>query len=194
MDGARIRELPVVATVMGTDQYPIEQSGISKQVTMAQMLAYMKSTGACQYALSTNYISGSGIAGIDNTAQIVQSITIPANTLTQLGDRCRIKVFWAGTTGTPVTGTTKLNGITVNAIADAGAATWKLSECWVHYIDATHGNIVSLANGILDTTISLPNVSGLNWGIDQLISVSQDAISNNHIIVYCIIVDIYPKG
>jgi hypothetical protein len=194
MDGARIRELPVVVTVSGTDQYPIEQSSVSKQVTMTQMLAYMKSTGACQYALSTSYISGTGIAGVDNTAQVVKSITISANTLTQVGDRCRIKVFWTGTTGSPITGNTTVNGILTIDNTDAGAATLQLSECWLHYIDATHANIISLDNGTLHSAVSAPNVAGFNWAADQTIAISQDAIANNHIIVYCMIVDIYPRG
>jgi len=42
---------------------------------------------------ASTYISGTGTAGVDNTAQTVLGTTLPADTLSQVGDRIRIRVY-----------------------------------------------------------------------------------------------------
>lgn len=160
--------------------------------TNTDMLADIKAEGAI-YAHGITYVSGTGTAGVDNTAQAVKTITLPANTLTQVGDRIRIRVYWTGTTGSPVTGTTTLNGVTISHTTDGGAATLQLNECYLHYIDNTHANIIEDEAGGLGA-LSAVNVSGFAWASNQDIVISQDQISNNHIVVYGIFVDIFPKG
>ena len=142
---------------------------------------------------SITYISGTGTAGADNTAQTVVSVTLPANTMIQNGDRLRLHAMWAGSTGTAVTGTIKINGVTVSNTTDAGAATWQVNEAWLHYIDATHANIIEVESGALGD-LCAANVAGFTWTADQTILISQDQIANNHIVVYALIVDVFPKG
>ncbi len=143
--------------------------------------------------LPISYISATGTAGVDNTAQVVKSISLPANTLTQVGDRLRIRAYWTGTTGTAVTGTLSLNAVTIGHTTDAGAANLQTDESYVHYIDNTHANIIEDENGTLGA-VSAINVVGFDFASPQTIALSQDAIANNHIIVYEIIVDLFPKG
>lgn len=144
-------------------------------------------------SLSTTYISGTGTAGADNTAQTVVTVALAGGTLTQVGDRMRVRCYWRGDTGSPVTGTSKVNGVTAAATTDAGAATLQITEAWLHYVDATHANIISMTAGTLNTTISAANVAGFVWANSQDIIITQDAIADNHIVVYALIVDIFPK-
>lgn len=145
--------------------------------------------------ISTNvtYISGTGTAGIDNTAMVVKSMTIPANTLKQVGDRIRIRGYWEGDTGPAITLTCTLNGVTIAHITDLGAANLQLNEVWLQYIDNTHANIIEMENGVLGN-LSDNNVVGFDWNSDQTLDCSQDAVLGNHIILYTEIVDLFPKG
>jgi hypothetical protein len=118
---------------------------------------------------------------------------MPANVLSQVGDRLRVRVYWKGDTGSPVTATATLNGVTITHTTDIGAATLQINEAYVHYIDATHANIIEDENGALGP-LSAVNVAGFNWAADQSLTISQDQVINNHIIVFCIMVDILPKG
>lgn len=143
------------------------------------------------------YISGTGTAGADNTAQTVKSLALAANSLTQVGDRIRIRSYWTGTTGNPITGTTKLgpagSEVTVSDTTDGGAATLQLNEAWIHYIDNTHANIIENEAGALGA-VSNVNVAGFTWNAAQNIIITQNQIVNNHIVVYALIADIFPKG
>jgi hypothetical protein len=158
--------------------------------TAAQVLA----TCGGVRTIPTNYASGTGTAGADNTAQVVKTIALAANSLTQVGDRIRVRSYWSGDTGTAITGTNKLNGVTIAATTDSGAATLQVTEAWLHYLDATHANIIAMAGGVLDTTISAVNVAGFDWANPQNITISQNQIGNNHIIVYFLAADIFPVG
>lgn len=143
--------------------------------------------------LSTNHVTGTGTAGVDNTAQDVVTIVVAANTLTQVGDRIRIRCFWTGDTGGGVTGTTKLNSVTLTSGTDSGGTTFQEQQAYLHYVDDTHANIIAYVNGVLDTSISAANVSGFDWDADQNFIISQNAVANNHIIVYFFAADIFPK-
>lgn len=145
--------------------------------------------------LSTNYVSGTGTAGTDNTAQhVLSSVTIPAGTLHEVGDRIRLRVYWRGDTGSPITGTLKVGTVTIAAGTDSGGASLQVNEAWLHYIDATHANIISMTGGAIDLTISAVNVTGFDWANAQTVYMDQNAIANNHIVVYFLAGDVFPKG
>jgi hypothetical protein len=141
------------------------------------------------FVLSNTFVSDVGVAGVDNTAQTVKTIVIPANTLTRLGDRLRVQAFWRGDTGGAITATLALNTVAVAATTDGGAATPEVVEGWLHYVDNTHAHIISIVNGAMSTTASAFNVAGFNWSTDQNLDVAQDAIGNNHIVVFSVIAD-----
>ena len=144
------------------------------------------------FCLPTNFVSGVGVAGADGTAQTIKTIVMPKNTLTQLGDRIRIRCYWKGDTGTAITGTLKLNGVTVGTKTDSGAASFEVNEAWLHYIDATHANIIE--SGDPPGAASDNNVAGFNWAASQNVEISQDNIGNNHIVVFFLCVDVFPLG
>ncbi|KKM91065.1 hypothetical protein LCGC14_1232280 [marine sediment metagenome] len=146
------------------------------------------------YPLINTYVSEVGTAGVDNTAQDVKTVVVPANTLTQVGDRIRIRSYWKGTTGAGITGTTKLNTVTLAAATDAGGADFFTTEAWLHYIDNTHANIIETGAYPATEANSAENVAGFDWASDQNVVVSQDMVAGNHIVVYCIFLDVFPKG
>jgi hypothetical protein len=149
------------------------------------------------HSTAATYISGTGTAGTDGTAQTVKSATIPANTLTQVGDRMRVRVYWKGDTGSPVTGSTSLgptgSEVLISHTTDGGAASLQINEAWLHYIDSTHANIIEVEGGALGI-VSDVNVAGFTWDATQTVKIAQDNVANNHIIVYALIVDVFPKG
>lgn len=146
------------------------------------------------FPLANTYVSGTGTAGSDNTAQTVKTVVIPANTLTQINDRIRIRVWWRGDTGAGITATVTVNGVTIASATDAGAADLFATESWIHYIDATHANIIE--NGTYPATgpASALNMAGFDWTIAMDVDVDQDAIPGNHIVVAAIFLDVLPLG
>lgn len=156
----------------------------------------LKSLGIHQSTTMT-YISGTGTAGIDGSAMTVKSVALPANTLTQVGDRMRVRMYWTGDNGSPVTGSTSVgpagSEVLVSHTTDGGAATLQLNETWLHYIDNTHANIIENEAGALGA-LSAPNVAGFTWNAAQVIIFTQDNVANNHCILYAMIVDVFPKG
>jgi hypothetical protein len=195
----------------GTSRFKIDSSGNTLfkgvQATSEQLLK-ADSTGApvtagnaqavgtllgMHRSLSISYISGTGTSGDDNTAATTKSITLAGNTLTQVGDRMRIRSYWSGDTGTAITGTVKVNGVSVSHTTDTGGATLQLNEAWLHYIDNTHANVIENEAGALGNASAI-NASGFDWDSDQAIAFSQDAALNNRTILYALIVDIFPKG
>jgi len=155
--------------------------------------ATLKLTGAV-YPHSCTYISGTGTAGADGTAQTVKTVSLTANSLTQVGDRLRIRVYWRGDTGAPITATVQVNSVTVSAATDSGTSSYFVTECYLHYIDSTHANI--LENGSYPATgaNTAANVAGFAWTSAQNIDVLQNNVVENHIVVLAVIVDIFPKG
>ena len=159
-------------------------------LTALQLLALIGGT----HPLENLYVSGSGAAGVDGTAQDVKTVVVPANTLTQVNDRLRVRSYWKGTTGGGVTGTTKLNTVTIAAATDGGGADFFTTEAWLHYIDNTHANIIETGSYPATGANSAENVAGFDWVSDQNVVVSQENVANNHIVVYCIFLDAMPKG
>ncbi len=145
------------------------------------------------YPLANTYISGSGTAGADNTAQTVITAVIPANTITQVGDRLRVRIYFRGDTGGNVTMTCTVNGVTVASQTDGGGTTWFMTETWLHYIDSTHANIAETGAGA-ELASSVANSAGFDWTIAQDVDCDQDQVAGNHIVVYAVFLDVYPKG
>ena len=139
------------------------------------------------------YIDGTGTAGTDNTAMTIKTVVLPADTLTQVGDRLRIRTYWAGTTGGALTGTVSVNTVPVSATTDVGGTTIQLNEAWLHYIDSNHANIMEQDAGALGA-LSAVNVVGFSWSTIQDIIFAQDAAVGNHAVLYALIIDVFPKG
>jgi len=144
--------------------------------------------------LANTYVSSTGTAGADGTAQDVKTVVIPAGTLKAVNDRIRIRSYWSGDTGAAITAEIKVNGVSIATSTDTGGASLFATTSWVHYIDATHANIIE--NGTYPTTgaASAINVAGFSWTGAQNVVVSQSAASGNHIIVYCVFLDLFPLG
>jgi hypothetical protein len=146
---------------------------------------------------ASTYISGTGTAGVDNTAQTVYGTNIPGDTLKQVGDRLRVRSYWAGTTGSPITGAVKLgplsSEILISDTTDGGAASLQINEAWLHYVDNTHANIIETESGALGT-LSAVNVAGFTWNAVQSLIFTQNQIGNNHCVLYALIIDVYQKG
>jgi hypothetical protein len=149
------------------------------------------------YALYATYISGTGTAGVDNTAQTVKSIVLAANTLIEVGDRMRVRSYWKGDTGSPITGATKVgpagSEVLCSDTTDAGVTTLQINEAWLHYIDNTHANIIENEAGGLGA-VSATNVAGFTWNAAQVVIFTQTQVANNHCVLFALIVDIFLNG
>ena len=170
---------------------------VTDTLTVAKLAwTTLKNTGL-HHSKACTYISGTGTAGADNTAQTVKSVTLPADSLTQVGDRLRVRVYWTGDTGANITGTTKLGPasteVTIATTTDVGAASLQVNEAWLHYIDNTHANIIENEAGAIGA-VSAVNVAGFTWNAAQNVLIAQDAAVANHVIVYALIIDVFPKG
>lgn len=139
------------------------------------------------YSMINGYISGTGTAGADNTAQTVKTIVIPANTLTQVGDRIIISFYLQPDTGTAVVVTLTVNGVSCVSFSTGTGTATMTRDVILEYLDATHANITT-------TPGAAPNMAGFDWTVDQDIDVDQSAVSNNHITVFSIVGMVYPKG
>lgn len=148
---------------------------------------------SAHHSLSITYMSGTGTAGADASAVTLMTLTLPANTLTQIKDRIRVKTYWRGDIGDPITGTVRVNGVIVSDTTDSGAVSLQLNESWLHYIDNTHANIVEHEAGALGAN-SAANVAGFDWDSDQSITFAQNSAVNNHAVLFAVIVDVLPKG
>lgn len=149
------------------------------------------------FPLSTNYRSATGTAGVDNTAQTVKSISIPANTLTQLGDSIILTSVFRPDTGTALTPAVTVNGVNVGSTTSGTAAAYQSFEIMLEYIDATHANIITLrinSNGAKSQDpVTAPNVAGFDWTSAQNFSTDQNAISDNHLVVISMTGLVIPK-
>jgi hypothetical protein len=153
------------------------------------------------FALSTNYIDGTGTAGADNTAQTVKTIAIPANTLSQIGDQLSVQVYFRPDTGTALSATITINGVTTGTITTQTDALPVWAEIRLSYIDSTHANVRTIyrvpsgaiALDVVSAGVGF-NTAGFDWTASQDIDVDQNAISNNHLVVYEIVGTAYPKG
>lgn len=157
--------------------------------------AWVKHEDAAIHPLA-NTFSGDpdGATGVDGTAQTVKTIVIPANSMTQRGDRIRLRSYWTGDNGGPITGTAKLNGITVGTATDGGTASFFTIEAWLHYVDSTHATIIESGSYPATGAASAANVAGFTWDTDQDFDLDQNSVGNNHIVVFFHAADVFPKG
>lgn len=142
---------------------------------------------------SITYISGTGTAGTVNTAMTLLTVVLPADTLTVVGDRMRIRTYFNATAGATIVGETDINAVPVAHTTHAGGASLNLTECWLHYIDATHANIIEQEVGALGA-LSAANVAGFNWAAAQDIIFTQTAVAAKAITLFALIVDVFPLG
>ncbi len=124
------------------------KDGTTGLVTSDQLPVLSASTQGPHRSTPATYISGTGTAGTDNTAMTLKTVVFSANTLTQVGDRMRIRSYFAATAGAADTGTTSINSVAVADTAVSGTSL-AVTECWLHYIDATHANIIESGGGPL---------------------------------------------
>jgi len=144
------------------------------------------------YACSATYVSGTGTAGTANTAQTVITRTLPANTLTQFGDRVRIRIYLFSAINTGIVATVKVNGVSVANFSLTTPTVPDVLECHLHYIDDTHANILEEEVGAIGS-LSAINVPGFSFSGSQNITVEQTAVINNFVTIYGVFVDILPK-
>ena len=126
-------------------------------------------------------------------AMDVKSIAIPAGSINAQGERIRLRCYWIGGAGATITGTMKFNGVTVCTNNDMGVSDIKVLEAWLHYVDNTHANIISVPDGVVDQAASAVNVAGFSWSSAQNLVISQDAVTGKHVTVYLLVADIFPK-
>jgi hypothetical protein len=164
--------------------------------TATEMSAAIKTEGG-HLSTVTTYVSGTGTIGTSNTNMIVLDRTLAANTLAQVGDRTRIRVYFFANSAAPITVALLVgqfaSGVTVSHITHSGAGASGLTEAWLHYIDNTHANVIEQELGVLGG-LSAPNVAGFAWGSTQSVMVRQDAVAGNYITVYGVVVDVLPLG
>jgi hypothetical protein len=179
----------------GTSETPTEiasltEAGVFSIASPGYISSSTQKQSGIVQALPETYISGTGTAGTDNTAMDVKSITIPANTLTQLGDRIRIRTYQFATVGPNILGTLKFNGVTIAVTPNMNSTDIVVEEIYLHYIDNTHANILH-GNNLNNTAL---NVAGFDWSSAQDLVISQNAVSSQHLVVAAMMVDRFPKG
>jgi hypothetical protein len=144
--------------------------------------------------LPISYISGTGTTGTDNTAMTIKTLVLPANTLSKVGDRMRVRAYFKATGGAPIDGSTKVGPSGSEVLCSdttVSVTNLALTECWLQYIDNTHANVVENHDGALGP-LSDVNVSGFDWDSDQNIIFTQNAVTAQHIDLYSFIVDLFP--
>ena len=146
---------------------------------------------------SSTYVSATGTAGTANTAMTVITRTFNKNILKEVGDRLRLRMYFFANSAAPITATVKLgpagSEVSIANVTHAGGTASGLVESWLHYIDATHANIIEQEVGVLGNLTAV-NASGFTWNSTQNIIVTQNAVAANFITVYGIFVDYLPKG
>ena len=146
---------------------------------------------------AATYVSGTGTAGTANTAMTVLTRTLAANTLTQLGDRMRIRVYFFANSASPIVAAGNVGPAASEVLAcdttHSGGSASGLVECWMHYIDNTHANIIEQETGALGSVTAI-NVAGFTWNASQNVIITQTGVAGNFITVYGVFVDVFPKA
>ena len=124
----------------------------------------------------------------------MQNVDVPANTFTHVGDGLRIKIYFRGDTGGGITMTNTVNTVTVAAATDGGGTDWFMTETWLHYIGVNNANIAEMGATPATGSNTAANVGGFDWSAAQDVDCDQNQVSANHIVVYAIFLDVYPKG
>lgn len=179
----------------GTNLTEIQHNGTIKQYGSARFdWDSAKTSGFVLNTTATYAGDPTGTSGSANTAETIITRTLPANSLTQRGDRIRIRTWVYITGGALITITTALNGVTVANIAHTGAGAFDLTEAWSHYVDDTHFNLIEQETGSGLGALSAINVAGSDWDADQSITIAQSAAAASYATVYGIFVDVLPLG
>ncbi len=135
------------------------------------------------YSSIATYTSGTGTAGVANTAQVIISRTLSANTLQQAGDRLRVRVYAISNLASPLVLSMTINGVSIASVSVGSATVPGIIECLLDYVDNTHSNILEQQEGNVGI-LSAVNVAGFSWNSSMTISISQNAVNNNFFRVY----------
>jgi len=142
-----------------------------------------------------SYVSGTGTAGVDNTAQTVKSITLKANSLNAVGRRIRISLLYASVGAGAGLWATQLNGVVFDLSQTAAAGRTLEQVFEISYVDNTHANIINkgisgynTAAGFFGTQAQV-NIAGFNFAVDQTLAVTQTQVASYHLTVYEIVVE-----
>ena len=141
-----------------------------------------------------SYVSATGTAGADNTAQIVKQITLKANSLNALMRCVRIRARIVSSSGSNIApaiyfGTAGTTGDLLLGAANASNFSGgTLLEYFVYYVTATtlhaDANASSFASGFVTN-----GTTNINFAADMKISVTQSQTAATHITVYSILVE-----
>lgn len=190
--GFLILALALCATTALAGEFTAPGERVNKRVTRRDV----RTIGA-HISSPATFVSAAGVAGADATAQTVLTRQIPGDTLRQVGDRLRVRTYFNASSGTSITGATKIGPpgaeVTTADTTHSGGASLNLTECWIHYIDNTHANIIEQEAGGLGN-LSAINVAGFAWNKPQNIIFTQTSAVGTHTTVYGVFVDILPKG
>lgn len=138
---------------------------------------------------AVSYISGTGTAGTDNTAQTVKSITLPAGALNKVGQGIRIRVFYEISAATAIVVALTLNGVTIDTKSTAVTSPERF-QADVMYVDGTHANFSGdFDTGGIGTDVWTVGAIGINAGSfafasDQVLAVTQTKVAATHVTVY----------
>jgi hypothetical protein len=135
------------------------------------------------------FASAAGVSGVDNTAMTLQTITLPFEEMTAIGDRLVVHAFFRGDTGGPITATVRLNGVPISSGSVSGT-NWLVIESRVNYLTPTTAQITDGGSGTGSLTSN--NVSGFNWAADQPLTFSQGKTANQRLTLYSFNVNIEP--
>lgn len=133
-----------------------------------------------------------GVSGTAGTAQTIITRVVPAKTLIRRGERLRIRTWAFITGGATITITTKLNGVIISDIPHTGSAQFDLTEAWCHYVDNEHFNNIEQEGGSGIGDLTEVNVAGVDWSVDQNITIEQTSAVGSFATIYGVFVDVFP--
>lgn len=193
----------VAAYAQATDAFSVAKSAIRFQ-NEAGMMWEAGGGAAKNNSISgvdlASYVSATGTAGADNTAQIVKSLTLKANSMNALGRGIRVCVFFTSSAATVITtvlrlgtaGTTADQTIAATGAINGSSGVYLTADVLfsaagtIHAFGAAFNNLA----GTLAATVLNANAStNIANGSDMIISVGQSAAVATHITVYAIRVE-----
>jgi len=155
--------------------------------------SYIKDLSHVENTAATYAGDPTGAVGSAATAATLLTRNLPANSLTSVGDRIRIRTWLFITGGAALTITTALNGVTISDIVHTGAGQFDLTEAWLHYVDDTTFHLIEQETGTGLGALTAVNVGGSNWDASQDITVAQNSAAGSYATVWGLFVDIFPN-
>lgn len=153
-----------------------------------------KNNAASGVSIAESYVSGTGTAGSAGVAGAVKSVTIPANSLSGVGQALRITYLCApndaaGTLSYFLT----LNGVTIgSSLAFPTNTNGQWGTVTIYYVDSTHANSIgegTNASGNLSRASGGINTAGFDWTSAQTLSAAQTSVGGKLMTVYLLYVE-----